>query len=300
MTLPNTKEAWEELINSLKTKEELSKESKTNIIKELAERTEKTILSQAKVALTKGKIGVLFSGGVDSTLISYVLKKHDIPFKTITIGFWDEDQKLPEDILESREPAKELDFDHKEIILSFKDMEEIFEETVKLLGPNLANAVNVGVGSVEVAGINEFLKIDKDITQIFGGLGSEELFAGYKRHEDASDKHEECWAGLKSMFNRDLLRDSAISNHLNIEFYTPFLDKELISFAMNIPIEYKINDSMKKIIIRESAMFLGLPEKFAFRPKRAAQYGARTDNALAKLARQNGFKYKKDYIKSLL
>jgi len=300
MNLPTDKKIWEELISSLKSEEKITSESKENIIKELAKRTEETILSQAKTALTKGKIGVLFSGGVDSTLIAFILKKHNIPFKTLTIGFWDEDQKLPEDIVESREPAKELGFDHKESILSFEDMKEIFEETVKLLGPELANAVNVGVGSVEVAGIKELLKIDPEITEIFGGLGSEELFAGYKRHADASDKHEECWTGLNSMFTRDLLRDIAIANHLKINFYTPFLDKDLISFSMNIPIEYKISDSMSKIIIRESAMLLGLPEKFSFRPKRAAQYGARTDHALAKLARQKGFKYKKDYIASLL
>ncbi len=56
---------------------------------------------------------------------------------------------------------------------------------------------------------------------------------------------------------------------------------------------------MKKIL-REAAVVIGLPKEFSFRKKRAAQYGARTDHALSKIARRNGFSYKKDYIVHVL
>ena len=43
---------------------------------------------------------------------------------------------------------------------------------------------------------------------------------------------------------------------------------------------------------------MGLPKEFAYRKKRAAQYGSNFDRAIARLAKRNGFKYKFDFIKS--
>ncbi|MEA3399193.1 MAG: asparagine synthase-related protein [Patescibacteria group bacterium] len=296
-----TKESWENKIKLLRSQEEELDLSKKEITRILANKIEQVVVSQAETALKKGKIGVLFSGGVDSTLIAFILKKNNIDFQTMTIGFRDNDeQKLPEDIEESRESSKYLEINYNEKILSFEEIKVLFKETINILGEDLANVVNLGVGSVEIAGIKELKNIDSEISQIFGGLGSEEIFAGYQRHKQSDDKHNECWDGLNNMYERDLLRDFAISKSLDIDFYTPFLDEGLISFSMNIPIRFKISEIESKIILRESALLLGLDKKFSFRPKRAAQYGSRTDKAIEKLTKQNGYKYKKDYIKYLL
>ena len=157
--------------------------------------------------------------------------------------------------------------------------------------------VNVGVGSVELACI-EMAKQD-NIKFLFTGLGSEEIFAGYERHKLAKDKQAECWKGLTVMYERDLLRDMAIATKQGIFFSTPFLDKELIGVAMRIPDKFKIDDFNAKIILREIAEELGLPQEIAWRGKRAAQYGSRIDKAISKLAKKQGFEYKKDYLKSL-
>ena len=45
---------------------------------------------------------------------------------------------------------------------------------------------------------------------------------------------------------------------------------------------------------------LGLKKEFAFRKKKAAQYGSNFDKAILKLAKKNGFKYKKEYLDYLL
>ena len=44
---------------------------------------------------------------------------------------------------------------------------------------------------------------------------------------------------------------------------------------------------------------LGLNKKYAWRSKKAAQYGTYFDRSIAKLARKRGFIFKQDYIKSL-
>ena len=144
----------------------------------------------------------------------------------------------------------------------------------------------------------ELGKKDK-IDTFFTGLGSEEIFAGYHFHDEAKDVHKECWKRLKSMWQRDLKRDYAIANAMKIKLITPFLDESLIKTAMGISSKRKIDQKNKKIILREIAQDLGLMKKFAWRAKKAAQYGSYFDKCIAKLARQNGFIFKQDYIKSL-
>jgi asparagine synthase (glutamine-hydrolysing) len=135
---------------------------------------------------------------------------------------------------------------------------------------------------------------------LFSGLGSEELFAGYHRHRLAKDKQGECWQGLLNMYERDLLRDSAVASAARVSLITPFLDERLIATAMRIPAKHKMSDEHSKLILRQAAQDLGLPKEFAWRGKKAAQYGSRLDKAISKLARKKGFKLKKDYLKSLI
>ena len=99
------------------------------------------------------------------------------------------------------------------------------------------------------------------------------------------------------MWDRDLVRDFNLAKELNIQVKTPFLDKDLIEYAMKLPGDWKIVEEKKKVILREVAEeFLG---EFAWRKKKAAQYGSCFDKAIAKLAKKNGFKLKKDWLDSL-
>ena len=128
-------------------------------------------------------------------------------------------------------------------------------------------------------------------------MGSEEIFAGYERHKKSKDVNEECWNGLRKMYERDLIRDNLIAGKYKINFLTPFLDEELIKEAMSIPGNLKLNDKNNKLILREiSSELLG---KFALRKKKAAQYGSSFIKGIDKLARLNNFKYMKDYLTSL-
>ena len=269
---------------------------------------------------TSARLGVLFSGGVDSTLIAFLLKKAGVEFTCITVGFQDGNAKEPEDVTESRKIAAELGFDHVVVLLNLEQVEELFKRTVKILGPELVNVVNVGVGAVEVAAFEKGRELH--LTHYCGGLGSEELFAGYDRHEKAlaaggyPKLHDECIAGLENMYARDLRRDVAISKAYGVSISTPFLDEELVRYSLTIPPELKISTSktftgrsrgdipaektVKKLILREAAVALGLPEDAAYRPKRAAQYGSRTNNALTTLAAKRGFEFKDEYLRSLL
>jgi asparagine synthase (glutamine-hydrolysing) len=255
------------------------------------------IVRSVKERIPKEKFGVLFSGGVDSSLIALILKKAGCDFNCYTLGFKNEDTKEPEDIEAAQKASKLLSLSLKNKILDVNEAEKLIKKTVEVLGPKLNNVVNVGVGGV-VIGCLELAKKD-NITYFFTGLGSEELFAGYERHRQSVDVDKECWSGLFGMYERDLLRDATIAKKLGVTFLTPFLDEDLIRFAMKIPASRKINSNDSKIILREVAEREGLAKEISWRKKRAAQYGSRLDKAIDKIARQKKFDLKKEYLKSL-
>lgn len=255
------------------------------------------ILRAVKERLPNEPFGVLFSGGVDSSLIALLAKRAGKDFTCYTLGFKEENSKEPEDIMVATVAAQELGLKIKTIIVDLEKAEELIRKTAKILGSELNNVVNVGVGGV-VLGCIEIAKKD-GVRHLFSGLGSEEIFAGYQRHKLARDKQAECWQGLLNMHERDLLRDSAISSSTKINLLTPFLDEQLIATAMRVPAKFKIDGKGSKLILREVAEELMLPKDIAWRGKRAAQYGSRLDKAIDKLARKKGFEYKKDYLKSL-
>ncbi|MBN2422274.1 asparagine synthase C-terminal domain-containing protein [Candidatus Woesearchaeota archaeon] len=278
---------WTAQINSLKTNTELKNK------KEILEKLEKALINAVEKRIPKEKFGIFFSGGVDSTLIAYICKKLKKEFICYTVGL-----KNSTDLENAKVTAKELGFELKAKLFSLDEAEAIIKETAEILGKDYANVVNVGVGAVELACVK--LAQEDNIKLFFSGLGSEEIFAGYQRHELSADINRECWFGLISMYERDLVRDYLISKKYKAKFLCPFLDKELIRLAMQVPSKYKIKNNVKKYILREAALRIGLKKEFALRKKKAAQYGSNFDKAIAKLAKINKFNYKRGYLISLL
>ena len=283
MDLTNYKKEILQLEKELKNSKLLL--DKKEIIPKLA-----SILTNAIDKRAKGKIGIAFSGGVDSTLMAFICKKLKKNIILYNVGL-----KNSKDTEWAKRIAKHYKWKLKQFIIDEKEAENIIKKVVKIL-PD-PSVTKVGVACPEYVVLREAKK-DK-IKNVLGGLGSEEIFAGYERHLKAKDKHKECWDGLKNLYERDLSRDIAVSKALNINILCPFLDKELIKYAMQIDSSLKITDQEKKIILRETAVYLGLEKEFAFRKKLAAQYGSGFHKAIDKLARKNGFKLKQDYLNSL-
>ena len=282
---------WIKFVNSMENDFDSLETNNERAKRELAESIVQSVRKRAVP-----KAGILFSGGVDSSLIAFILKKLNCNFTCYTVGIENSD-----DIAFAQKVANEYRFSFKHKILNLDELESVIKSVIKIL--NDADIVKISVGSVLYAAGKLALADGNNV--LFGGLGSEEIFAGYKRHEDALQNgfealHKECWNGLKGMWQRDLARDFAIAKQLGLDLRTPFLDKGLIKVAMSIHPMYKIDKESKKIILREAAEFIGLKKEFAWRKKQAAQYGSNFVNGIEKLAKRKGFKMKKDYLQSLL
>ena len=287
------KEEWEKLISSIETKYD---SLETN--KERAKRTIKDLIEKAiTTRVQKEPFGILFSGGVDSTLIAFLCKKHNYDFTCFAIGL-----ENSQDIEQAIKIAEKYNFNLKYKIFTLEELEETIKKTIKIL--QTEEIVWISVGSVVYAALQ--LALQHNINTLFSGLGTEEIFAGYKRHADAAQNnnfentHNECLNGLKNMWHRDLLRDFKIAKNLNIELKTPYMDLNLIKAAMQIHPMYKLDKENQKIILREIAEDFGLDKEFSWRKKKAAQYGSNFVRGIDKLAKKHGFETKKEYLQSLL
>jgi len=236
------------------------------------------------------KIGLLFSGGIDSTFLALLLKRLGADFICYTAAL--ESEKEAEDIVYAKRVSEFFGLNLKIITIKLEQVEDYIRKIIPLIEDS--NVIKVGVALPFYLCCEEAKK--DGIKLIFSGLGSEEIFAGYERHKKSENVNEECYLGLLKIYERDLYRDNVVTMANSIELRTPFLDRNLVDYALKIPSEYKLNKEQNKLILRDAAKIIGVPPEFAERKKRAAQYGSRFDKAIEKLAAIKKFRTKSEYL----
>ncbi|MDP1694053.1 MAG: asparagine synthase-related protein [Candidatus Woesearchaeota archaeon] len=244
-----------------------------------------------KAIQSKEKVGIAFSGGLDSSVLALLAPNCQL----YTVGL-----ENSSDVAWSIEVAQKIKKPITTKIISLVEAERIIKAVVHIL--QSTDVTHVGIGCVVYA-VLEMAKKD-NIKVVYGGLGAEEIFGGYKRHieygKDLENIHEKLWEGLYGMEERDLARDLPIAQHFGIKLVAPFLNEELVTYAMQIDPTLKINNERRKIILQDTAFALGLPKVVAYRKKMAAQYSSKFDRALERLAKKKGFSLKKEYLKTIL
>ncbi len=243
---------------------------------------------------SSNKVGVLFSGGVDSSLVSLLAKQAGADVTLYVCALDDPQKSVPSDLLAAREVAQSLNLPLIEVRASLSDVEGVLSEICSLIEDS--SVIKVGVALPFYFAARQAARDGHRV--LFSGLGAEEVFAGYQRHLRAKDISSECLRGLRAMHERDLFRDDVISMRHTVELRLPLLDHAVITRGLAIPAEEKIIDGVGKVPLRQAAVRFGLSKEFAFRPKKAAQYGSQFDAALEKLARRASLS-KSAYLKQV-
>ncbi len=266
------------------------KEDKEKIKEELLNLLRESISSRRE-----DKFGVLFSGGLDSTLIAYICKDLGADFVCYTVAVEEPGMKEAEDLRYAKRIAANLGLKLKIKKMRVEELEKYLKEVVPLIEGTDVVKISVALPLYVACELAR----EEGIKTVIYGLGAEELFTGYERHKRVKkeDLNKECLAGLLRMHERDLYRDELVVNRQGISLRAPFLATDLVDYALKIPASYKLSDDANKLILREIASDLGLAE-VAGRKKRAVQYGSNVLKAIEKLAKRKGFRYKKDFLRT--
>ncbi len=258
----------------------------------------KSIVSSVEKRVPLVKSAVLLSGGLDSAIIAKLLT-HFSKVDAYFSGVVDEKNHLfePKDLANAISAADELGLKLTIAKVSLLEFENELPQIISLI--ESVDPIRVGVASTLYFAAREIAKSNAKV--VFSGLGADELFAGYNRFKNSNDINKDAYSYFIKLYENDLYYQDIVCMNHKLELRVPFLDKEVISQALILGSEHKIDKKtgVNKKVLRSIALNLGLSSEIALRPKKAAQYGSNFDKALEILAKNNGFKSKADYLNSI-
>ena len=226
------------------------------------------------------KIGIAFSGGVDSTLISKICSDMGFDVTLLTIGFSES-----HDILFSKEVNEFLKYSHHIL--------EIDSETFPIITSNIRNVIDTDnlswnencIAFHYVSKLAKSLNLDTVIT----GNGIDELFCGYNVYREAFSGGEiRINEVMELKLDNELKMMKAVNvvaSEFNVKILQPLLSTPFIEYAKTVPISEKIHSSddlYRKHIIRKLATEVNVPEISCNKRKKALQYGSKIHKFLLK------------------
>jgi len=248
------------------------------------------------------RIGIIFSGGIDSVLVAKITKELVPNVTCYTSGIAGSD-----DIKFSKIIADELDLDLKINELDIKDIENMLPKIL-----NIIETTNTTQAEVSIPIYGALKLAAKDgLRVVFTGQGADELFAGYPWYVQIFAKYgtqklrEYMIQDLLLLYKETLEREDKLAMSNSIEMREPFLDSSVVRTATNIDLNLNLadqNDVFGKRVHRELAIQVGIPKYIAYREKQAAQHGAGIHGILSYIAEKNGFTKKmitREYIESI-
>lgn len=241
---------------------------------------------------------VAFSGGLDSSLIAFLLNKYEVKVQLVHVSL-----RNRAETEKAKKAAEELNLPLQIHLFKEAEVEKDVSKVVELIEE--ADPVKTSIGI-------PFYWISKKTAKagfkiLFAGQGADELFGGYKRYVNEYLQHGA--AKVKKMMYYDIIgihesnieRDIKICAHHGVELRLPFASYQLAKFASALPVEFKMEKSLdtnRKLILRKVARDVGLPNSITEKPKKALQYTTGINDALKKLAKKQNTTIR-EYIRQI-
>jgi len=202
---------------------------------------------QLKEAAERNKAdGILLSGGLDSSILAFLAR----PRIAFTVAL--KDSKAP-DVSFAETASNSLSIELKTKQFTQDEAMKALPEVIRILKTfdlALPNDLSIYFGFK--------LAKENDIDSVMTGDGSDELFAGYSYMVSLSP-------GDLDRYIRQLSKNwhfsaDQLGKAMRVEVKQPFLDQDLVRFALGVSPQLKVKEGIGKYILRNSFENLIPPE----------------------------------------
>jgi len=221
---------------------------------DLSKIRETLVTATKKRLMTDVPLGVLLSGGLDSSLTSAIatreLKKQGKTLHSFSIGL---DATSP-DLIAARKVADFLGTKHHEFYFSVS-------EGIKIIKKLIWHLETYDVTSIRASTPMYFLSqqiTDLGIRVVLSGEGADEIFGGYLYFGNAPDAkafQKETIRRVRRLSTSDCLRADKSTMAHGLEARVPFLDQDFLEVAMTTIVHEKqpqTYDGIEKYILRKA------------------------------------------------
>lgn len=240
------------------------------------------MLTDLRISLEKcletgldGASGVMFSGGLDSSLLTALARPYG-QLRLYTVGF-----PGAHDLKAGREGAAELNLTWLQISID----DDMVRRGVCFLRSEM--------------GMDDPLTISFELPLFFicstvpekrllSGQGADELFGGYARYATmpVQEMERAMRQDQESLLSTGRQLEARIAGHFGKEMICPYLSPEVVGIARQFSPDHLIGPLGNKNPLRLLAKELGLSSATA--PKKAAQYGSGISKAMKRMAFKEG------------
>lgn len=255
------------------------------------ERTEDETLAAVRVGIERAVVkrlrsdvplGAFLSGGLDSSIIAAIARRHVDRLHTYAVG-------LPgsSDLAAARLVAEHLDTIHHEHVIDPQEITAALPAVINHLESYDRDLVRSAVPTWFAARLAA-----REMKVVLTGEGADELFAGYgycAEYDDPVALQQELHRSLATMHNINLQRVDRMTMAHSLEARVPFLDREMVALAMTVPAELKQRPEQgcdgEKWVLRKACEDL-LPAEIVWRGKLQFDQGSGFADYLARHAEE--------------
>ncbi len=230
------------------------------------------------------RVGVAFSGGMDSGLVAALASKYA---KSVTCYTCGTDDSF--DVAAGKELAEMLGLQWIHCRISQESIEDDIRELI--LATKVSDPFTI---SYELQLFTVCRTAEERL--ILSGQGSDEYFGGCAssvNDDDAGYESFRDW-GIERLMKVSLPCEDSIASNFKKKISYPYLDAEVLRCISEIDPEKLRPRSLenRKSVLKTVASELGYPA-LAHRTKKASQYGSNTTETIRDAARAKGLRYNK-------
>src|SRR5215210_4031399 len=222
-------------------------------------------------------VGVFLSGGLDSSLVAAIAARiaraRGRRLQTFAVG-----TEGSPDLVAARRVAEHLDWDHGEVVYTAAEALESLPNVVRAIESFDPGLVRSAVPNYMLARTTR-----QHVKVVLTGEGADELFAGYDYMRVFTDPellHAELERTVRNLHNLNLQRCDRVTMAHAVEARVPFLDRNVIAWALRVPPAAKQGEPEKRLL--RQAFDGWLPEALLWRQKAEFGDGSGARDALSR------------------